>query len=289
MIGFEPSDIAMPERHRACGAREAAAAAALTVFCCLIALTHLPDGAPSLLQEIKLPDGTKTAKGCAPSRTKLLRCNPPYPCGGSLNETMAAFCSSPLAEEDTAHSPSGTLHFCSYASARTDADVDAPCKLNGVRPPPAGQGAPSPELRVYEDEGFNCFDSMRDPADRLCVPRQYITSVDCGLSDATLRALLSTGERDFARMRGGARPQFQCFHRGGFGSVGWLHVHSFVHQADSICPTMTTPYGEAPNPLPQRMVCADGWRDLDARFAQMRRVLDLVHFAGHKSKSWNQP
>ena len=86
----------------------------------------------------------------------------------------------------------------------------------------------------------SCFNSSKDPADRLCISRAYQRSVDCIAPADALPELLSRllywAERDYARSHGRA-PQFQCFHRGGYGSVPWLHLHSFDGaQADSICP-----------------------------------------------------
>ena len=111
-----------------------------------------------------------------------------------------------------------------------------------------------------------------------------MTNVDSGVSDDVLRAMLGVAADDHRAMRG-RMPRFQCFHRGGFGSVGWLHVHSFDTQADSICPSMSTAYGRSPNPLPQRFVCADGARDVDARLAQMRQVMAACSTAHDRTAS----
>lgn len=242
--------------------------------------------------DVSLLEGDDTVpKECMPDYTQLGECNAAHPwCRNSQNLTAAAACCSPSAASSR-HSPAGTLYFCSYASAThgddqasaASAGVLPPCKLNGIRPPKPDPSQPSNELRVYglrEEQtraalAFSCFNSIRDPSDRLCIPQQYIMNIDCGTDDETLRSLLSTAYTDHVTMRG-EPPGFQCFHRGGFGSVGWLHVHSFKDHADSICPTLNTAYGRSPNPLPQRYVCADGWRDVDARVQQMRQALQAV-------------
>jgi len=225
-------------------------------------------------------------ESCKPEHTRLGECNGAYPCESSLDLRAAAECCSPEAPS-SADSPAGTLFFCSYASAAHGDDVAAffgdegvlpPCKLNGIRPLKPDRSKPSIDLRVYgvkegEARAFSCFNSVREPADRLCIPQQYVTNIDCGTDDEMLKALLSTGHADYVSMRG-APPKFQCFHRGGFGSVGWLHVHSFQEdQVDSICPTLNTKYGMSPNPLPSRYVCADAQRDLNARVQQIREAM----------------
>ena len=94
---------------------------------------------------------------------------------------------------------------------------------------------------------------------------------------AFLAKILSAGEADYRASHRGRAPQFQCFHRGGFGSVPWLHLHSFDQHADSICPEMSTAEGASPNPLPHQIVCANGNRSVESRVLQMLEILEGYH------------
>lgn len=168
---------------------------------------------------------------------------------------------------------SGTLAFCGYAALRTDGlPVDPICSLTGdaVRFAPAA-GPLHAFVWAYAS-GFNCFNSSKQARDRLCIPHEYMPSIDCVHPErraAVLAVALATGERDFRRAHNGRRPQFQCFHRGGYGSVPWLHLHSFDGYADSICPRMSTPWGVSPNPIPHKIVCASGELTVAERVDQM--------------------
>lgn len=152
------------------------------------------------------------------------------------------------------------------------------CSLTQTHVPFAQPPSPATSFAELVGPDFVCFNSSRNALDRLCISRQWIRSVDCirpaSSRPAFLTEILSAGEADFRCAHGGRAPQFQCFHRGGFGSVPWLHLHSFDGHADSICPEMSTAEGETPNPLPHQIVCANGERSVQERVRQMLAVLE---------------
>ena len=130
--------------------------------------------------------------------------------------------------------------------------------------------------RVSLVHSFVCFTSIKDAGDRLCIPRVWHRSIDCiepGTSRPQLLAhILEAGSIDFTRAHGRS-PRFQCFHRGGYGSVGWLHLHSFDDSADHMCPASSSSEGKSPNPHPRQYVCAEGSLNITGRVEQMLRAL----------------
>ena len=172
----------------------------------------------------------------------------------------------------------GMRAFCGYASMRMDgyaSDLQPQCALTGKLV--AYEPSHSPfDAYVTVGTEFNCFNSSKDAADRLCITRAYQRSIDCVFPASTLpgllHRLLARGETDFVHARG-RLPQFQCFHRGGFGSVPWLHLHSFDGHADSICPLMSTSQGSSPNPLPHKITCAVGAAPVTERVTQILRSM----------------
>lgn len=179
----------------------------------------------------------------------------------------------------------GALAFCGYAGMDragypNDAGdgVGPMCSLTQARVPFAQPPSPATAFAAPVGPDFVCFNSSKNAWDRLCITRQWLQSVDCvhpaSARSEFLTRMLSAGEADFRGAHDGRAPQFQCFHRGGFGSVPWLHLHSFDGHADSICPEMSTAGGESPNPLPHQIVCANGERSVEERVRQMLTILE---------------
>ena len=186
-----------------------------------------------------------------------------------------------LADRDTqlcVESSPGMRAFCAYAGMQADgypSDTHPLCPLTG-RPEVLGPARSPSDAYVSVGTEFNCFNSSKDPKDRLCIPRAYQRSIDCvspaGELPGLLHRLLAWAERDYGRV-----PRFQCFHRGGYGSVPWLHLHSFDGvQADSICPLAATRDGSSPNPQPLKIVCAEGGQPVDRRVAQMLTSMSVA-------------
>ena len=179
----------------------------------------------------------------------------------------------------------GALAFCGYAGMDTTGypsesggGAGPVCPLTKARVAFAQPPNPATALAEFVGSDFVCFNSSKNSWDRLCISRGWIRSIDClgpGESRAKFLAkILSAGEADYRMTHNGKAPQFQCFHRGGFGSVPWLHLHSFVGYADSICPEMSTVEGWSPNPLPHQIVCSNGERSVRDRVQQMLDVLE---------------
>lgn len=203
-------------------------------------------------------------------------CNPPHEVDGvprpcpPFNSSLVGRCLT-----------GGTLAFCGYAGMQSDGypSDDYPggprCSLTGQPVPFAPPGDPVANpvnaYTVQRGADFSCFNSSKQGFDRLCIPRAYVASIDCVAPHRPdfLARILAVGEADFAQQNDGRKPQFQCFHRGGYGSVAWLHLHSFDGHADSICPMMSTREGASPNPLPKKIVCANGEAAVPQRVQQM--------------------
>ena len=273
------------ERRQSCTKWGALRAALLGLFVAVTVLTWNEYIIGTILRLLPPPP---IPKACLPEPHKLPgSCNPRAPCSAPLDRQTAAECCSVSVSV-------ATLSFCSLAAANASSSGELPaCPLNGERMPAGASiyknaalpDAVDPHLAVYPK--FSCFNSLRDTEDRLCIPRRYISSVDCipASQRAQLLAdLMSTAADDYAIHSGGRLPEFQCFHRGGYGSVGWLHLHSFDEQADSICPRMRTEFGVSPNPLPEKIVCADGWRPIGERVEQMLNVLGDMSREPHEER-----
>ena len=201
-------------------------------------------------------------RSCKPRAANDPNCNPLPHTAAWLADRDMAVC---------AESSPGMRAFCAYAGMQADgypSEARPVCPLTG-RSEVLGPARSPSDAYVSVGPEFSCFNSSKDPKDRLCIPREYQRSIDSIFpADALpglLHRLLAWAERDYGRA-----PRFQCFHRGGYGSVPWLHLHSFDGvQADSICPLAATRDGAAPNPQPLRIVCADGGQPVDRRAAQM--------------------
>ena len=62
--------------------------------------------------------------------------------------------------------------------------------------------------------------------------------------------------------------------------------HSFDGFADSICPRMNTPWGASPNPIPHKIVCANGEKSVPERVEQMLASMALGVAGG---PTWTPP
>eukprot|EP00965_Chrysotila_dentata_P204290 6182248-Pleurochrysis_carterae.AAC.2 len=208
----------------------------------------------------------------------------PKPAYDPCNPTLASSCSPAPDASKCIASDHKVLVFCAYASMHSNGwpnDAKPVCSINGKQP----DFAPPPDpatayVSVYSD--MNCFASMKDAKDRLCIPRDYIPNIDCVQSSrlpGLLALWLRLSELDFKSNNDGRSPTFQCFHRGGYGSVGWFHLHAFDNQTDSFCPSMSN-NPQMLSPMPNLYICTRGHWTLERRVVD---VVQLMEYGGRLS------
>ena len=277
----DPAAGAPPPRHHFC---VTCVLTALVVGALLLAAppanASLASGGGGVTTAFHLPSACDPKPGGAD-------CNPPAPCPSAWmrNASAAASC---------IRSQPALASFCHYAGMREaglPAEVRPKCELTGERARLPADATPlqgNARVVVFGDGNasapttVNCFASLKEPSDRLCITTAFYASIDCvpdGERPTVLRALLAVGDADFRGRNGGRAPQFQCFHRGGYGSVPWLHLHSFDGHADSICPLMRTALGAPPNPLPRKIACSDGGaQTVEARALQIESLMEAAPY-----------
>ena len=115
--------------------------------------------------------------------------------------------------------------FCHYAGMREaglPAEVRPKCELTGERARLPADATPlqgNARVVVFGDGNasapttVNCFASLKEPSDRLCITTAFYASIDCvpdGERPTVLRALLAVGDADFRGATAGARRSFSA-------------------------------------------------------------------------------